>query len=589
MLKPLLIYDGDCRFCRRWIERWRGITGDRVEYAPYQEVSSRFPQIAKEEFRSAVQLVESDGKIYRAAEAVFRSLATVPARRWLLWSYSRIPGVRWLTEFFYRLVARHRAFFSKVTYFFWGDDVRRSSYFLSSSLFLRLVGFIYLLAFASLGMQIIGLVGSKGIFPAHEYLDAVRNHTGNERFWLLPTLAWLNSSDAFLRFLCWGGAVFSIFIILGILPAFFLFLNWVFYLSLLGIGGPFLSFQWDVLLVETGFLAIFLAALNFRPKFFSRNSGLNIPRLLLKLLLFKLMFLSGFVKLASHDPTWKNLTALQYHFQTQPLPVWISWYAHHLPARLLTAACFLTLGIELVVPFFIFFPRRVRHFGAVVLIGLQILIFLTGNYNFFNFLAIALCLLVIDDTAWPKKINQKSGAVTTQPNRSWPRGIIYAVGVFVLMQNLGMGRVFESLRIANHYGLFAVMTTERPEIVVEGSRDGEHWLMYEFKYKPGDLNRKPVFVEPFQPRLDWQMWFAALGNWRQNQWFIYFCKKLLEGSPDVLRLLGNNPFPDGPPRYIRSMVYDYSFSSPEEKQKTGAWWHRELKGAYCPVISLKNN
>ena len=588
--KPILIYDGDCGFCRRWIDRWHDITADRIEYAPYQEAAPRFPGIAKEDFQSSVILVEPDGKITKAAEAVFRSLAMVPSRTWPLWLYTRVPGTKPAAEWAYRLVASHRGFFSGISRVLWGEDVRRASYFLSGSFFIRSLGLIYAIAFVSLGTQILGLVGSGGIVPAHDYLNMIQDRSGIERFWLLPTLAWLNSSDGFLQFLCWAGAAFSIFILLGVLPAFFLFLSWAFYLSLLGIGGPFLSFQWDILLLETGFLSIFLAPLNARVQLMSRGTSLGVIRFLLKLLLFKLLFLSGLVKLASHDAAWGGLTALRYHYETQPLTPWTAWYVHQMPAWFQTASCFLMFGVELVVPFFIFFPRRIRHLSARILIGFQLLIILTGNYTFFNLLTIALCMLLFDDSARPGKISQKLEKWNTLPSRkvlAWPRVITGTIAILVLLAALGVADFLRPFFIYNRYGLFAIMTTQRPEIVLEGSNDKKEWLPYEFKWKPGDLNRRPAFVAPHQPRLDWQMWFAALGNYRQNDWFIGLCRRLLEGSPDVLRLLEKDPFPDQPPRYIRAVVYRYHFTDPDERKRTGAWWRRELKGPYCPVLSLE--
>jgi hypothetical protein len=375
---------------------------------------------------------------------------------------------------------------------------------------------------------------------------------------------------------------------MGLLPALFLAVVWIFYLFLVYAGGPFLSFQWDILLLETGFLAIFLAPVGLRADLFSRTSGSFIPRILLKFLLLKLMFLSGFVKLASGDLSWRGLSALNCHFETQPLPVWVSWYAHHLPGWLHSVMCSAVFAVELGAPFLIFFPRRIRHFSAAVLIFFQSCIMLTGNYTFFNLLTIALCLLLIEDAAWPKFFRAKAEGNSVRENRSWPRGIVCAAGALVLIAHLGIGRFLEPFRIANRYGLFAVMTTERPEIVVEGSRDGKNWLPYEFRYKPGNPSRKPVFVAPHQPRLDWQMWFAALGNWRQNPWFIRFCRELLRGSPEVLRLLDKNPFPESPPSFIRAAFYDYHFTGAEERRKTGAWWRREFKGLYCPTMSLKD-
>ena len=523
--KPVLFFDGDCGFCRRWIERWREITGNALDYAP------------SEKPESSVILIDVDGKTFRGAEAVFRSLALSPSHRWLSWTYYRLPGVKLVSEALYRLVASHRRFFSAI--------IRPSSYSTAQFFFLRGMGFVYFIAFASLGVQILGLIGSNGILPTQSGV-----------------------SDSMLQLLCWGGVVSSVLVTFGVLPALFLFLNWVFYLSLVHLCGPFLSFQWDALLLEAGFLAIFLVPQSV------------VIRFLLKLLLFRLMFFSGFVKLAFGDPVWKNLTAMQFYYETQPLPPWTAWYAHHGSASFHTASCLFVFAVELIVPFFIFFPERIRHVAAAILICLQLLIISTGNYCFFNLLTLLLCLLLLEDSAWRKKLKSPKA-------RDWPWPITGAVGVVVILMTFGALRVLEPLKLVNRYGLFANMTTERPEIILEGSEDGKNWLTYDFKYKVGDIQRKPVFVAPYQPRLDWQMWFAALGSHKQNGWFIRLGEKILEGSPDVLRLLEKNPFPDRPPRYLRALVYDYHFTNPAERKETGAWWRRELKGLYCPVLERR--
>jgi hypothetical protein len=271
--------------------------------------------------------------------------------------------------------------------------------------------------------------------------------------------------------------------------------------------------------------------------------------------------------------------------------------------------------IELAVPFLIFAPRRLRMAGGAVLALFQVLILLTGNYTFFNWLTLGLCLLLLDDLAMaqlvPRKLSalysrSRSGADSSRDGRwRW-----HGVGMVPLAVVLGgisavqllspFGRLpswaspgqavyrwLAPFRSVNSYGLFAVMTTERPEIIVEGSNDGRGWQAYEFPYKPGDPKRRPAFVAPHQPRLDWQMWFAALGDARQNPWFVNFCMRLLQGSPDVLALLEKNPFPDQPPKYLRARVYNYQFTSPRERKRTGAWWTRELKGEYLPSISLE--
>ena len=465
---------------------------------------------------------------------------------------------------------------------------------MARSIFLKSLGVIYLIAFVSLWTQIPGLVGSNGILPAKGFLEAVAGRFGLERYWFLPTLCWFNASDGFLQFLCAGGAFLSILLIVGIAPAPVLFLLWLFYLSLSIVCREFLSFQWDALLLETGFLAIFLAPLCLLPK---RSSEPPSPLALwlLRILLFKLMFSSGVVKLASGDPTWRHLTALNFHYETQPLPTWVGWYAHQLPEWFQKLSTIVMFFMELIVPFSIFAPRRLRKIGCALLVVFQLLIMATGNYCFFNLLTLALCVLLLEDTVWPQGPSP----------RCWPRWIVVPVASVMIsvsaFQLLGLFRVrspwlfpvavvqniLEPFRSLNRYGLFAVMTTSRPEIIVEGSNDGETWLAYEFKYKPGDLKRVPGFVAPHQPRLDWQMWFAALGTYRQNPWFMNFCNRLLQGSPEVLTLLANNPFPTSPPKYIRAAVYDYHFTDLKTKQREGAWWRREERHLYCPILTRR--
>ena len=264
-------------------------------------------------------------------------------------------------------------------------------------------------------------------------------------------------------------------------------------------------------------------------------------------------------------------------------------------------------GIELGAPFLIFAPRRIRFFGGAAIVFLQILILLTGNYTFFNFLTIALCLLLLDDFVLEKFIPRKFCGLFKNQKRQlrWARAItiplaivISTVSFFQIVSMFGtrsglwypaafLDTQLAPLRMVNSYGLFAVMTTTRNEIIVEGSDDGMNWLPYEFKYKPGDVNQRPRFVAPFQPRLDWQMWFAALGNYQQNPWFENFCERLLQGSPEVLAFLQKNPFPEKPPRFIRAEFYDYHFTNFAEHRATGAWWKREFAGEYLPPVSIR--
>src|ERR1700682_6656787 len=318
--KPLLIFDGDCHFCRRWIERWRDLTAGAVEYAPFQEVVQRFPEIPREAFERAVQFIETDGAVFSAAEAVFRWLGHKRGRKWMIRSYEHVPGFAVITEAAYRVIARHRWTASFFTRLLWGEDVRRPTYFESRRWFLRSLGCIYLIAFLSLWMQLDGLIGEHGSLPVAEYLPAARDRIGGDAPFLLPTLCWFNSSDAFLHFLCGAGAVISILLIAGFLPLISLVLLFVFYLSLTIAGQTFLSFQWDILLLEAGFLAIFFAPVRWRLSWDRGVPFSRVGHFLLKLLLFKLMVMSGVVKLTSGDDSWWNLTALDYHYWTQPLP-----------------------------------------------------------------------------------------------------------------------------------------------------------------------------------------------------------------------------------------------------------------------------
>jgi predicted DCC family thiol-disulfide oxidoreductase YuxK len=639
-----MVYDGDCNFCTIWIRRWQQMTGQSVDFLPAQDpgIPAQFPEIPREQFDTAVQLVESDGTVYSGAEAVFRTLAHSSHRQWPLRLYQDSPFLANITEWAYRQVATHRAFFSLLTRWFWGRHVEPPAQVLTRWIFLRALAVIYLMAFVSLWTQIDGLIGHDGILPTDQYVAAARQQCdlegiGPDRFRLIPTFCWFDSSDGFLGFQCAAGVGLAVLLMVGVAPVPCLTLLWLLYLSLATVGRDFLGFQWDNLLLEAGFLAIFLAPWQWLPRCFlgalascrrgvvgsgRQDAGApaqeappsRIVLWLLRLLLFKLIFSSGCVKLFSGDPNWRNLTALTFHYQTQPLPTWIGWYAQQLPLWFQKASCAGMFAIELGAPFLIFMPRRLRFCGGAAIAFLQILILLTGNYTFFNWLTLALCLLLLDDFVLKKVVPLKLRrlfAFNPQPStfnrsRRWPRFITVPLAMVVTILYLfqisltfGARPVWlypvavadawlEPFRTFNGYGLFAVMTTERREIVVEGSDDGMNWRPYEFKNKPGDVDRRPAFVAPHQPRLDWQMWFAALGDYRENPWFVNFCLRLLQGSPEVAALLAKNPFPDHPPRYLRAGLYDYQFTSFAERHASGAWWKRERVGEYLPPVSLSD-
>jgi predicted DCC family thiol-disulfide oxidoreductase YuxK len=599
--KPLLIFDGDCHFCRRWIERWRELTAGAVDYAPFQEVADRYPEIPREAFEEAVHFIDANGSVFRGAEAVFRSLGG-RASGWR-WCYQHLAGFAAISEAGYAFVARRRRFASFFTRLLWGNDVRRPTYFRSRELFLQSLGAVYLIAFVSLWLQVDGLIGEQGILPVGRFLQGAHEQLGSDAFSLLPTLCWLNSSDLLLHFLCGAGAVVSILLMAGLARAVSLILLFVFYLSLTIAGQTFLSFQWDILLLETGFLAIFFAPWQWREKIGTRARFSNVGFFLLKLLLFKLMLMSGVVKLTSGDDSWWNLTALDYHYWSQPLPTVIGWWADQHAEWFKKFSVAFCLVVEIIVPFFIWAPRRLRHIAGGLLIFLQIVIAATGNYCFFNLLTIALCLLLFDDAIWRRTAPRDEG----NPDPLHPRGL---PALLVLVITLPVNAMFifsafqpeaewpspiatvagylQSFRIVSGYGLFRVMTKSRPEIIVEGSADGIEWRPYEFKWKPGALNRPPGWNAPHQPRLDWQMWFAALSDYRHNPWFISFLERLLQNTPQVTNLLARNPFPHDPPRYVRARLYEYRFTTSEESRATGAWWKREESREYLPAVSLEN-
>ena len=437
--------------------------------------------------------------------------------------------------------------------------------------FLRLLGLVYFVAFISFGIQAEGLLGVRGILPFEDFLKAAKDALQAAAYWNVPTLLWLVPADSAMKALWLAGCLSALIAVFGWWQRAAMAVSLVLWLSLCSVGQDFYSFQWDILLSEAGFLAIFADAARVRIWLF-------------RWLLFRLMFFSGAVKLLSADVAWRSFTALTYHYYTQPLPTPLAWYLQQAPGWFQKASVGFVFAVELVVPFLFFAPRRIRHAAAWLTITLQMLILLTGNYTFFNFLTIALCMWLFIEPdercrTWrgvnvglTAVIGILSGLVCLQLF-SVP---LPAVGEAIL-------RAADPLRIVNSYGLFAVMTTTRQEIMVEGSNDGQTWQAYEFPYKPGDVYRPPPIVAPYQPRLDWQMWFAALGSYRNNRWFVNFVLRLLKGEPSVLRLLSYNPFPKSPPKYVRARSYSYTFTHFGER----AWWAREETGTYLPAVSLR--
>jgi predicted DCC family thiol-disulfide oxidoreductase YuxK len=617
--RPCLIWDGDCGFCRRSVQQLRALTAERVEYEPYQTAHLRFPTIPIESFRRAVHLVEPDGTVSRGAEAVFRTLAHA-GRSLPLTAYRHLPGFAALSEWGYRQVADHRNLASRLVSLLFGDRVGPPGSRLTRFVFLRLLALVYLAAFLSLGSQVHGLIGEHGLLPAGPFLRAVHGARGSAAFALLPTLGWFGSGDRALDVLCGGGALASVLALVGFAQGPLFTVCWAFYLSLVHLGQDFLSFQWDVLLVETGFVAAWLAPwTHLRPRR-PRDEPVVSAALvwLLRLVLFKLMFSSGLTKLAWGDPTWHDLTALTYHYWTQPIPTPLAWFANRLPLALQIASCAFMYVVELGLPFLVFTPRRPRRLALAGFLSLQALIAATGNYGFFNLLAAVLCVPLLDDRDWPAGLRSRlldtgaPGGPAARPRSHLLRTVVAAALALLSIPPLTdafhtgyrrrhrvgpLLRLTEAtspLLLSNSYGLFRTMTTTRPEIEVQGSDDRRSWRPFVFRYKPGDPARAPRFFAPHMPRLDWQMWFAALRAERidgdpvatqewlfeEDVWLQRLLAALLRGEPRVAELMDPSPF-EAPPRFVRLVLWEYRFS-----EGGSDWWTRRRVGVLAGPLAL---
>ncbi len=468
---------------------------------------------------------------------------------------------------------------------------KTNQYHLVSWVFLRGLAVIYFAAFASIAVQIEGLVGVYGILPVQSKLSVIAQLFPDNKYLIFPTLFWFDASDLFLRNVCYAGMVASALLLLNIVNRAALIICYFLYLSIVVAGQDFTAFQWDGLLLEAGFLAIFLPW------------GSKIIVFLYRLLITRFMLMGGIVKLASGDPSWTNLTALNFHYLTQPLPSPLAYYAYYLPQwfnQICVAGMFV---IEIIIPFLVFLTRRFRLFAAWSFIILQSGIMLTGNYNFFNLLTILLCLFLFDDRDFenrlPAKLVTKIEMIHATPGKfanviasTWTSLVLLTcathIGLFHTQQKLpalltSLVRYTSTFSIVNNYGPFAIMTKERPEIIVQGSNDGIEWKTYKFNYKPVDLDQHLSWNIPHQPRLDWQMWFAALQPPTKVSWFNNFMARLQQGSAPVLSLLDHNPFPNNPPLYVRALLYQYTYSSYEQRKKSGHIWQRQYLKRYWPI------
>ncbi len=483
-------------------------------------------------------------------------------------------------------------------------------------LFLRSLGLIYLSAFYSLIFQIKGLIGPEGILPAAGYLsEAAKYYIGVQRFWYVPTLFWFGSSNGALMFVCWLGLLASLAVVFNLWPRGSLAVCFISFLSCIAALQDFSSYQSDGMLLEAGFISLFFAPAGLRPGLGANHTPSRFSLFLLQWEWFRIYFESGVVKLASHDYSWRHLTVMDDYYQNGPLPTWVGWYVQQFPHWFHKGTALMTLVAELGLVWMLFLPRRIRIICFFIVTPFQIGIILTANYTFLNYLVLVLGFLLLDDgfirnllparwKNWGRKIPAQTEAVpATSHSPQWLRPLWRAVTAFYLgwilyattalllamiphMPRLPLGpaRALDQFRIANQYGLFANMTHERYEIEFQGSNDGQNWKAYPFRYKPQDINKAPGIYAPYQPRFEWNLWFASLDNWRNNQWVISTEAQLLRNSPDVLKLFSGNPFPASPPQKVRAVISQYWFTDRPAKHNTGAWWRRQQLGIYAPAL-----
>ena len=492
-------------------------------------------------------------------------------------------------------------------------------------IFLRALGLIYFSAFYALLFQIRGLIGPDGILPAGEYLEAIARELGSSRLWVAPTLIWLSSSNHMLVGICGAGMVASLLLVLNLWPRATLFICFVCFLSFVAAAQDFSGYQSDGMLLEAGFISLFFAPRGLRPGLGASTPPSRASLFLLQWEWFRIYFESGVVKLASGDPEWRHFTAMDDYYQNGPLPTWVGWYVQHLPHWFHAFTTGATLVLELGLVFMLFLPRRWRIVCFFIVTLWQIPVILTANYTFLNYLVLLLGILLVDDrfilrfapARWKEKLLSQAAVTLApaaepatdeaiRPSRPKPNPIaafklsvasVILIWIFysttaqmilILFPHAPLPvspiTALEPFRVANRYGLFAVMTRGRYEIEFQGSNDGQNWIAYTFRYKPQALNAYPRIYAPYQPRFDWNLWFASLGSWRDNLVVPYTEERLLAGAPDVLALFAGNPFPQAPPKEVRAMLWQYSFTSMAEKRATGMWWHRNLLGLYGPVI-----
>jgi len=500
-------------------------------------------------------------------------------------------------------------------------------------IFLRALAAIYFSAFYSLLFQVLGLIGPHGILPAARFLPAVRHAMGPLRFWYAPTLFWLSAGSHMTMAVVWIGLIASLAAFCNLWPRLCFLVCLLCFMSFVAAAQAFSGYQSDSMLLEAGFIALFFAPRGMLPGLGAASTPSRASMFLLLWEWFRIYFESGLVKLLSGDVEWRNFTAMDEYYQNGPLPTWIGWYVQHLPHWFQAASVAATLAMELAVVWMLFMPRRARLICFCIVTPWEIGVILTANYTFLNYLVLALGFLLLDDRSvlwlvparirrWSSALGHESANHDSVPAESQageaaappPRRLrlvlrsFHVAGVAISAFMLAwiayataveMIRIpwpeaplptepvaaLEPLRIANEYGLFAVMTRGRYEVEFQGSSDGQNWTPYLFRYKPQAVDQAPGIYAPYQPRFEWNLWFASLGDWQQSDFVAATEERLLTDDADVLALFRGNPFAQSPPKFVRAVLYQYWFTSMDEKRRTGNWWKRNLMGLYAPVLT----
>ncbi len=472
---------------------------------------------------------------------------------------------------------------------------------------LRLLGFVYLFAFLSLARQVLPLIGDDGLLPASAFLDRVLDHFGSRgaAFLQLPTFFWVDRSDRLLVTLAWSGVVLSLVVVLGYANALLMAALWALYFSFVAIGQDWYGYGWEIQLLETGFLAIFLCPL-FDGRPFSRRPP-PVPVIwLFRWLTFRIMLGSGLIKIRG-DACWRDLTCLTTHYETQPIPNPLSRLLHFMPLWFHKGGVLFNHFVELVCPWFVFGPAKARRVAGAFMAAFQVILILSGNLSFLNYLTLVPILACFDDAilrrVLPRALVARAdrAAEESEPSRLQT---IAAWGLFAVVALLSLNPVlnlvsrrqmmntsFDRLHLVNTYGAFGSVGAERREIVFQGTTDetitdATVWKEYEFWCKPGDPMRRPCVIAPFQPRLDWQIWFAAMSSPDRYPWTLHLVWKLLHDDRGALSLLANDPFPGAPPRFIRAAHFKYAFAPPGNP--SGAYWDRTYLREWLPPLSAQD-